>query len=560
MALFLIVPLLLVRANTDSMQGLHVGVFVPLLLLALFGTIALLVFDAALRRLTQRPLVAVAAEFCLFFVLATGFFLPAIRNGGMTDPGGAPIDAMHIALALPLAFSLLLAARSSHRRSLYAAIVAFIAVNTVVSVPAIQAVIVRPTAVSQNPSTYAASAESNIFVLSFDGIPGSAVVEVLDEDLALADAFAGFTLFDNIASSSPATSASTATSLLGNRNYKASSATTDELWRDNADRLLTNVLGAGGYVVSPYGEYGREFQGRAHGIGSLAAQGGPSWVTLLNLTLARSLSPAAVLPDEASSRLERLFDGLQAQIGAVGPMGSFRASHAPSWKRDSLTPTILDFDRYLKHLHVGTHQPAAHLLHFTFTHFPVEFDRACQLRATNQEWFESHQNRDGVKDEVRCALAQYVRFLERLREIGVYDDSLIVLKSDHGMPVSYGDPSSIEAATIHDHPLWGYGSYAPFLAIKDRGSDTAPLVHDASPVLLDDLATTICRHSSLDVDCAMYPGHDLLSEGSAGIEESQVTMFVVKSPDSDHRYDTHEPITIRRGANIVESLRAALSE
>ena len=64
----------------------------------------------------------------------------------------------------------------------------------------------------------------------------------------------------------------------------------------------------------------------------------------------------------------------------------------------------------------------------------VEFDRHCQFKGHDHDWFTRHQNRQSVKEESYCALQQFSRFIAKLKELGIFDKTLIVLKSDHGKP------------------------------------------------------------------------------------------------------------------------------
>ena len=136
----------------------------------------------------------------------------------------------------------------------------------------------------------------------------------------------------------------------------------------------------------------------------------------------------------------------------------------------------------------------------------------------------------------------------------IFENSLIVLKSDHGKPVPFNDPRSIQSATIKGHSLWGIGRYAPFLAIKDFGPASASLEENTSPVLLDDLALTICLPALSDKQCTGYPGFDLLEENLAIPDDAEATFFVVKSPFSDFKFETHEAITVKRQPDSLRNL------
>jgi hypothetical protein len=223
------------------------------------------------------------------------------------------------------------------------------------------------------------------------------------------------------------------------------------------------------------------------------------------------------------------------------------------------TSTVLDFEAYLKGLNVTTDEPVAHLLHFTHTHFPVEFDRDCRWVGKDRDWYITHQDRAGMMGQTHCAMTQLADFLDRLKELDAFDRSLIVLKSDHGEPASYFDADQIESFLINGHTHWGYGRYAAFLAIKGVGPATKGLAFDSNPVLLDDLAKTLCMSTAVDVDCDDYGGYDLLGGNLSGIEDSVATLFVVADDRSSSEYDTLEPLTIRRGSRILASMHAQLS-
>ena len=200
-----------------------------------------------------------------------------------------------------------------------------------------------------------------------------------------------------------------------------------------------------------------------------------------------------------------------------------------------------------------------YFLHFTFTHYPVEFDRTCRYLGHKKTWFDEQQTRSGVKEETICALTKFAEFLAKLKKLGIFEESLVVLKSDHGKPNSYYDVDDIRSLPINGHPLWGYGRYEPFLAIKDFGSGDSISKSNGSPVLLDDLAKTICVAALSEPQCTKYPGFDILDEELTIPESAVATLFVVKSEKSDFRYDSHKAVTVKRQSDIVQNLYRTLS-
>jgi hypothetical protein len=553
-----LIPAFLLKENIEDLADFDPRAFVLLALVAACVSLLLLSIDSAIRRATRTAYFSRVVEYFCFFVILTGFVIPASESSGMKDPSRVGIDTVNVAVASLLALAMLLLSKSRFRRQLYTVILIFVALNAAMTIPAIHSL--SRAARSAKKSIFRISTDKIIIVLSFDGVSGSAVREVLEENPELEEKFRGFVFYDRVASSSPATAASTAASLYGNRNFKESADRAKDLWGSAPHWLLTNNLNDNGYTVSTHDIYNREFRDRSRRHTRLAARPPASVLMLVDYSLARALTRVAVLPGDVAERLERRVERVLSPHSEdmARLRGQMSSAHSPRWKR-RLLRTVLDFREYLRRMHVAGASPTAHFLHFTYSHFPVEFDRDCRFMGHDRDWFEARQDWNGVKEETYCVLTQASHFIETLKALDAFERALLVLKSDHGKPVKYGKPGSIEALPIRGHTGWGYGRYRPFLALKGFGPGREDVKHDEHPVLLDDLAKTVCLHSGVDVNCSAYTGYDLLGDDFAGIESSKVTVFVVASKRSGYRYDSHEAITIRRQADVVESLFAALT-
>jgi hypothetical protein len=408
---------------------------------------------------------------------------------------------------------------------------------------------------------YGLSDDKNILVFSLDGIPRAAVSEVMNDNPELYSMFGDFLFYDKVVSSSPATSASTATSLYGNKNFKIDNDTDTELWNSAPKNLLTNLLSTNGFNVSTFDIYSRNSIASSSKILSIyRANHDRDILNLLNYSIARTLTNIYVIRGKPKEGLEKLASILLSENtdNQPGLIGEFSRSVSPEWKRP-LLKGFLDYEKYVANLRISGTKPTAHFVHFTHTHYPVEFDRNCNYRGIDKGWFESRQNYTGVKEEVYCALTQYSNFIAKIRELGVYENSLIVLKSDHGKPVGYSNQSAIESFKINSHEYWGFDRYAAFLAIKDFGAGAGVIANSDQPVVLDDLAKTLCIHSQLPISCDIYPGYDLLDKKLSIPDEATVTLYVPESASSTYIYDTHIALTIPRHTDILQNLHAALS-
>jgi hypothetical protein len=147
----------------------------------------------------------------------------------------------------------------------------------------------------------------------------------------------------------------------------------------------------------------------------------------------------------------------------------------------------------------------------------------------------------------------------RLREMNIYDNSLVVLKSDHGEPAFYFSEYPYNL-TINGHPVWGYNRYIPLLMIKPRVRTAEKLDYVSGPFLtsLADLAKTLCAQTeSKSTHCNQFHGIDLLGDVQLAVGDSEhLYLDVVRDPTSSIRYDDHITVQInRRTESLVDVLR-----
>jgi len=98
------------------------------------------------------------------------------------------------------------------------------------------------------------------------------------------------------------------------------------------------------------------------------------------------------------------------------------------------------------------------------------------------------------------------------------------------------------------------------MAIKGLGPADFSLKENFEPVMLDDLARTICVAALDSEHCEIYPGFNVMEENLRIPLSATATFFVVESKDSTFFYDTHKAITIDRQPNLLDNLHALLSK
>ena len=161
-----------------------------------------------------------------------------------------------------------------------------------------------------------------------------------------------------------------------------------------------------------------------------------------------------------------------------------RGAVATAWRSFGDTVFLQEFTSRIT---AAGDAPVYSFLHLITPHPPISTDAECvypgrRLRLT----------RAGYLAQAQCALRVVRTLLDRLRDLGLYDRSAIIVTSDHGLAL-------FPAA---DHPLRGIGSPAgrslrtiesdatPLLLIKPFGAQ-GPLQTSDAPTAITDLPATL---------------------------------------------------------------------
>ena len=245
---------------------------------------------------------------------------------------------------------------------------------------------------------------------------------------------------------------------LGRHGYRLRSLTAYS--PDHPSDRFPGAEGAVRYTIpSPYGSY-RDY------VDSASAQ-------LLDLSLFRHA------PHGVKARIYRddrwLFQQwIEARRGAV----------ATAWRSFGDTVFLQEF---ASRITAAGDAPVYSFLHLITPHPPISTDAECVYPGRRPRL-----TRAGYLAQAQCALRVVRTLLDRLRDLGLYDRSAIIVTSDHGL-------ARFPAA---NHPLRGIGSPAgrslhiiesdatPLLLIKPFGAQ-GPLQTSDAPTAITDLPATL---------------------------------------------------------------------
>ena len=156
------------------------------------------------------------------------------------------------------------------------------------------------------------------------------------------------------------------------------------------------------------------------------------------------------------------------------------------------------FRDYIRGVSTGDERPSYHFLHFHPPHPPYltrEDGRYAGRVLSN--------TRKHYKNEARHVLRIFIELLDKLRVLGIYDSSLIILQGDHGSMIR----PVIDGQTV----VAGPERTAALLVVKPP-SDTSPFKVSRAQTSLSDVPATVMDLLGMDHP---YPGVPLFSNTSA---------------------------------------------
>ncbi len=390
---------------------------------------------------------------------------------------------------------------------------------------------------------YALSQTHNTFVITLDSLQSNDVAQLFRASPELQQTFSGFTFFSNTAGPAPWTNLS---ALFMKAGVILNDVTISDYVAQTQPQFITNQLRAKEIDVHTYGQFSRlePDVGRVIPAGGLLAVGAVHGYTkALKASLYRYLPGGLVKTLEpAIGEALALLAQLDAFKAYSGDVEFEHLKKYGDWKEE-----ILQFDQYEKNLYVGKTKPAAHFSFFTFPHFPYKFDAECTFQTT------SNPSHEGAMNETRCGLKKLQSLVQTLKGLGVYDQSLIILNSDHGQECGAQLPSSVTAG--HVSQKWCLSRYMPLLMVKPVGAQ-GRLKEDYFQASLLDIPKTVCAAHLDPQQCQAYEGVDLLHIGPEAVQtKREILVSQEKGPQYARQYEGYAPVNIGRTQMMHETVK-----
>jgi hypothetical protein len=158
-------------------------------------------------------------------------------------------------------------------------------------------------------------------------------------------------------------------------------------------------------------------------------------------------------------------------------------------------------DHYVTHVDATSERPVFEFIHVYTTHAPFVVGSDCER--IDKKTFRSRGDIDRMVDQGACAILRLAQLIQRLRELELYDNTLIVVTADHGSMERALDMGDLHSAS---HP--DLNRTLPLLLVKPFEA-AGPMRRSGVPASLSDVAHTVAELAGLDAD---FPGASLFNE------------------------------------------------
>jgi hypothetical protein len=316
--------------------------------------------------------------------------------------------------------------------------------------------------------------QKNVIVLLLDTLQNDLFEKAVSEDADLRRQFAGFRLFTNTTGHFPYTSLSIPAVLTG-EPYPALNESIPAYRERVAQKRVEAVLQKRGFEASRV-----QLESRPDFISS-ETSACRSYTSIYDLAGFRQL-PVVLKPffyNEGHFRFTSL-------CGST-PTGNSEIDLAV-------------FDKLIRDTQATAETPTVKYLHFWGAHPPTTLNANCTLRGQSQAFSE-------FPSQAHCMLRRVGAYLDKLRELGVFDNTMIFVISDHGTRYDF-----LKRSPNPSVPSYVRSSAYASLAFHDF-DETADFSTTNAPATLADIYPTILSAFGQAVD---GPAVDLrtLEEGA----------------------------------------------
>jgi len=342
------------------------------------------------------------------------------------------------------------------------------------------------------------SSRKNVIHVILDQFQSDIFKEIIDGEPGYYEALKGFTFFKETTGSFPTTFMSIP-AIFSGQNYKNDIPMSVFVQSILGGKTLPNSLHNAGYEVQlahSLGNYrGGSYSSYYHipvpyGLTKLEHEKATS-ALVLDLAVFRSAPhflKRFIYNDQQWLIQRLLFGQLRGLQDRVSNLGMLRYFAHTSFLKD-----LVD------NMSTGISRPVYKFVHLINSHGAFVVNEDCQYAGKALP-----NTRENVKNQQRCALDQILGFFNKLKSIGIYDSSLIIVHADHGtgIKVKFSEARMKSKGLPIGQLESIVGSALPLMLIKPPFVDGQLKISNAQ-AMLTDIPVTISSILDLNED---FPG------------------------------------------------------
>jgi len=213
------------------------------------------------------------------------------------------------------------------------------------------------------------------------------------------------------------------------------------------------------------------------------------------------------------------------------------------------------------------------MFHFTFSHWPISLNENCEEITSFKNQIKSYYQEEIM---LKCISKKIIFFLNNLKKKDLYDNSMIVIKSDHAKPnciethhtkytiSEFFKPRKCNkhyneyplTEKLNNHFYYGVGRYKTFILIKDRQKVNQEIEISDKQVFLHDLSVTYCSFFFNFDECNILDRNNLiLSEDEFKINSYDMYFTKPEFPLSTTDFSKLKKYQMTSDQNFLEFLR-----
>ncbi len=366
-------------------------------------------------------------------------------------------------------------------------------------------------------SIFAASEQDNLFIISFDGVSGRLMNELIKHD---AKFFENFTFFPNVISQGSHTQSSMIGEIYGSRNYKEYGETIDDMIM-NLDKnpTLKNNLIHNSYQNHLIGNYYSDILKDKFDTVNFFEQ------YKIESSIKYYLDLLSIIQCKISFCIDRrmIISNLYHYIALKTNLVNYAViSNADLWQRI--------YDDFIKNLKSDKNiKNKIFTIHFNQTHSPPSLNEKC-MTVGYKEFLKNYDGK-GAQLNAKCTYNNIKKFILKLKEINIFDNSNILIKSDHGYSAEHFNKYPYNLG-INGNINIGIDRFNPFILVKKKNNVNKKFEIISEQVLINDIAKSLCLLKNKEKNCEVYGGTNLF-DFDKNFDES-FFVYLPKNKNSNH--------------------------